>query len=75
MLPPELTTEQKQKFEKEFRAIMADAPEQVRATWDGEIHWYPSEKPLISYEIISGLKGELFNRFEILFMAMLDRTI
>jgi hypothetical protein len=75
MLPPELTTEQKQKFEKGFSEIMADAPEEVQALWDGKVHWYPSLQPPISYEIISGLKGELFNRFEALFMAMYNRTI
>lgn len=72
---PDLTPEQKRRFEKGFGEIMADAPEELRERWDGELHWYPDEQALIPQELLLALPSPLLFRFDELFLKLLNRTI
>lgn len=72
---PELTAEQKARFEKGVSEIMAQTPKEVQIQWDGQVNWWPSTKPLLDDVILQTLSGQLLDQLNELILALGNRTI
>jgi DNA-binding HxlR family transcriptional regulator len=74
-MKPKLTEEQKENFEQEFRRIIAEAPEEIRNKWDGQIIWAPLDEPMFEGNIQYELTGRLADKYVILLNKLKDRRI